>query len=89
MLKENDSSELLPLSVTQLCVGCGNCEAICPHDAVHTNTGKANLVEETCVAFDGTLSPSGMPKCLACVRHCPVPGAFEVNSQTSRGESHF
>ena len=43
------------------CVGCGLCEAVCPHGALAVQDGKARIVDrDVCM------------ECGACARNCPV-----------------
>ncbi len=41
------------------CVGCGNCEIVCPVEAIKIESGKAEISDD-CV------------ECGACVSECPV-----------------
>ena len=56
------------MSVTvdkQLCVGCGQCEPVCPEKAIRV-WGVARVEEEFCT------------ECLICLGFCPIKGALEV-----------
>lgn len=60
----------IEMSVTvdkQLCVGCGQCEPICPEKAIHV-WGTAQVKEERCT------------DCLICLGFCPIKGALEVKN---------
>ena len=62
------------MSVTvdeQLCVGCGQCEPVCPEKAIHV-WGIAQVKEELCT------------DCLICLGFCPIKGALEVKNAQSR-----
>jgi ferredoxin len=43
------------------CVGCGNCEIVCPHGVFILENGKAEIFD-----FDGCM------ECGACANNCPV-----------------
>ena len=49
-----------------LCVGCGNCLAVCPHQVFALHQGKADC-----------LDPGGCMECGACALNCPA-GAIRV-----------
>jgi ferredoxin len=42
------------------CIGCGACEAICPHNAIKLVNGKSTIDSKKCVS------------CGTCVNVCPV-----------------
>lgn len=42
------------------CIGCGTCAAVCPHDAIYFENGKAKINPEKCV------------KCGTCADVCPM-----------------
>lgn len=48
------------------CVGCGLCEAVCPHGVLALTEGKAGIVDR-----------DGCMECGACVTNCPT-GAVAV-----------
>ena len=45
------------------CVGCGKCEDVCPHDAIHVVEGKAEIDYDRCDMLGG------------CVDVCPTGAA--------------
>ena len=49
----------------QLCVGCGQCEPVCPEKAIRV-WGTAEIKGECCT------------DCLICLGFCPIKGALEV-----------
>lgn len=49
-----------PFVQQELCIGCGQCEKYCAHDAVHVTDRKSFITEEKCVG------------CGRCVGVCPV-----------------
>ena len=46
---------------TDVCVGCGMCETVCPHTVFH-------VVEKKAVVQD----PDGCMECGACAQNCPT-----------------
>jgi adenylylsulfate reductase subunit B len=55
-----------PMIVTQLCIGCGACENICPGDLMEVKEGKA-FCRSRRDCWD----------CMSCVKACPVQ-ALEI-----------
>ena len=51
----------------EACVGCGQCELVCPHGVYVLEDRKASLVD-----------PDGCMECGACALNCPS-GAITVN----------
>ena len=49
-----------------ICVGCGTCEVVCPHNVFAMEGTKARVVDH-----------DGCMECGACANNCPV-GAIEV-----------
>ena len=45
----------------EACIGCGNCEAVCPHGVVAMKQKKASIVD-----LDGCM------ECGACANNCPT-----------------
>ncbi|MBU0674337.1 MAG: 4Fe-4S binding protein [Proteobacteria bacterium] len=50
-----------------LCVGCGACESVCPHQVFQVENGKAQVLDR-----------DGCMECGACVNNCPTK-ALTVN----------
>lgn len=67
-----DNSAILRLSVEK-CIGCGNCELVCPHRIFVIREEKAEIVD-----------PNGCMECGACAKNCPV-GAIFVNPDDGCG----
>jgi NAD-dependent dihydropyrimidine dehydrogenase PreA subunit len=67
-----DNTAILCLSVEK-CIGCGNCELVCPHRIFVIREGKAEIVD-----------PNGCMECGACAKNCPV-GAIYVNPDDGCG----
>ncbi len=45
----------------ELCIGCGICEQVCPHEVFEVDNGKAKVIaRDSCM------------ECSACARNCPV-----------------
>ena len=44
-----------------LCIGCGDCQSVCPHGVFEVNEKKARIVD-----LDGCM------ECGACANNCPV-----------------
>lgn len=51
------------MKVDEKCVGCGQCAAYCPYDAI-TVFGRASITEK-CV------------ECTTCLKYCPVYAILE------------
>ena len=45
---------------SNVCIGCGTCVAVCPHNAISFENGKAKIDPKKCV------------KCGTCADVCPV-----------------
>ncbi len=43
------------------CIGCGECEVVCPHGVMHIENKKAEIVDH-----------NGCMECGACANNCPV-----------------
>jgi NAD-dependent dihydropyrimidine dehydrogenase PreA subunit len=67
-----DDTAILRLTVEK-CVGCGNCELVCPHRIFRVREQKAEI-----------LDPNGCMECGACVINCPA-GAIYVNPDDGCG----
>jgi ferredoxin len=46
---------------TEVCIGCGACETVCPHGVMKVNGKKAEVVDR-----------DGCMECGACANNCPV-----------------
>lgn len=57
-------NEAAPVSYPDRCVGCGECVAVCPADAIHMESDKAVLNTEKCIG------------CASCVAACPGNALF-------------
>ena len=51
----------------EVCTGCGQCMAVCPHGVLAVHEGKADLADR-----------DGCMECGACALNCPA-GALRVN----------
>lgn len=67
-----DDTAILHLS-TEKCIGCGNCQLVCPHRIFRVESGKAAIVDR-----------NGCMECGACAKNCPV-GAIYVNPDDGCG----
>jgi len=67
-----DDTAILRLSVDK-CIGCGNCQVVCPHRIFVVRGGKAEII-------DG----NGCMECGACAKNCPV-AAIYVNPDDGCG----
>ena len=58
-------SQVIAAVNSELCVGCGRCESVCPVQAIAVGAeGKATVDRSLCRG------------CGACVRECPVGAAY-------------
>ncbi len=67
-----DNTAILVLSVEK-CIGCGNCELVCPHRIFRVGKGKAKIID-----------PNACMECGACAKNCPT-GAIYVNPDDGCG----
>ena len=49
----------------ELCIGCGNCEQVCPHRIFKVKDGKATIIDK-----------NGCMECGACAKNCPVEAIY-------------
>jgi len=56
--------DVAPVVHVDNCVGCGECELVCPVGAIHLENGKAVLDDTLCIG------------CASCVAACPHMGMF-------------
>jgi len=57
--------ETITLRITEeKCIGCGNCEVVCPHRILRVVQGKAHIVDSRCM------------ECGACALNCPTEAIF-------------
>ena len=56
--------DVAPIVHLDKCVGCGECELVCPAGAIHIENGKAVLDDMKCIG------------CASCVAACPHMGMF-------------
>ncbi len=59
-----DDTAILRLT-EELCIGCGNCEQVCPHRIFNVQNGKAVIIDR-----------NGCMECGACARNCPVEAIY-------------
>ena len=57
--------------VSDACVGCGQCEKLCPCEAIKLENGRPKWIEDQCVL------------CLACINRCPQK-AIQYGKSTLR-----
>ncbi len=67
-----DNTAILQLSEDK-CIGCGNCQLVCPHRIFQIFEGKAKIVD-----------PNGCMECGACAKNCPT-AAIYVNPDDGCG----
>ena len=67
-----DGTAILQLSVDK-CIGCGNCQVVCPHRIFRVLNGKAEIVDR-----------NGCMECGACAKNCPT-AAIYVNPDDGCG----
>ena len=71
-LRYLDGTAILKLD-HEKCIGCGNCELVCPHRVFRVTGGKAEILDS-----------DGCMECGACSTNCPV-GAIYVNPDDGCG----
>ncbi len=67
-----DDTAILRLSVEK-CIGCGNCQVVCPHRIFLVRGGKAEIIDR-----------NGCMECGACAKNCPA-AAIYVNPDDGCG----
>jgi ferredoxin len=67
-----DDTAILRLSVDK-CIGCGNCQVVCPHRIFLVRGGKAEIIDR-----------NGCMECGDCAKNCPV-SAIYVNPDDGCG----
>jgi len=67
-----DNTAILRLTVEK-CIGCGNCELVCPHRIFRLRDRKAEI-----------LDPDACMECGACAKNCPT-NAIYVNPDDGCG----
>jgi ferredoxin len=67
-----DDTAILRLSVDK-CIGCGNCQVVCPHRIFLVRGGKAEIIDR-----------NGCMECGACAKNCPT-AAIYVNPDDGCG----
>ncbi len=67
-----ENTAILHLSLDK-CIGCGNCQLVCPHRIFRLQNGKAEIVDrDACM------------ECRACAKNCPT-AAIYVNPDDGCG----
>ncbi len=56
----NGNAEFKGYQVTDKCIGCGNCQQVCPQNCIDLANGKATIRQQNCL------------HCGACFEKCPV-----------------
>jgi ferredoxin len=59
-----DETAILRLS-EEKCIGCGNCELVCPHRIFRVRHGKAHITDQ-----------NACMECGACAQNCPTDAIF-------------
>ncbi len=59
-----DGTAILKLN-EEKCIGCGNCELVCPHRVFRVLDGKAQIIDY-----------NGCMECGACSTNCPVEAIY-------------
>lgn len=59
-----DNTAILKLS-KETCIGCGNCETVCPHRIFKVIDKKAEIIDY-----------NGCMECGACAKNCPVEAIY-------------
>lgn len=67
-----DGAAILQLSEDK-CIGCGNCQVVCPHRIFRVRDGKAEIVDR-----------NACMECGACAKNCPT-SAIYVNPDDGCG----
>lgn len=67
-----DDTAILHLSLEK-CIGCGNCQLVCPHRIFQVQNGKAAIIDR-----------NSCMECGACAKNCPT-GAIYVNPDEGCG----
>ena len=67
-----DDTAILRLSEDK-CIGCGNCQVVCPHRIFQVRDGKARIVDA-----------NACMECGACAKNCPT-AAIYVNPDDGCG----
>ena len=63
-LRYLDGTAILKLD-DEKCMGCGNCELVCPHRVFRLVYGKAQIIDK-----------NGCMECAACATNCPVDAIY-------------
>lgn len=67
-----DDTAILRLDIDK-CIGCGNCQMVCPHRIFRVANGKAEIVDR-----------NACMECGACAKNCPT-AAIYVNPDDGCG----